>query len=82
MVQSFIKKMVEDTIGSAPFEIGDVVQHPDGHDVQIVDGQYWGTSGLSNFWYWRRVLDDGGLADEVEHGYGWQPEPTSAPSPR
>ena len=38
-------------------------------DVLITRGQYMSNGRLSNFWYWRRVLDDGTLAD-TEHGYG------------
>ena len=45
---------------------GDVVTHPDGYDVEIIDGQWWGTYGLSNFWTWKR-LDNG----KKENGYGW-----------
>jgi len=39
-----------------------------GHVVEVVDGQYWGAAGLSNFWTWRRVLDNGKLGRAVS-GY-------------
>ena len=51
---------------SKGWTIGDVVKHPDGYDVEITGGSYWGDMGLSNFWCWRRV-DTG----ETDHGYGW-----------
>jgi hypothetical protein len=51
--------------------IGKVVQHPDGRTVKVTSGQYWGTHGLSNFWYWREVMADGSLSETEEHGYGW-----------
>ncbi|KKL05710.1 hypothetical protein LCGC14_2603300 [marine sediment metagenome] len=38
-------------------------------DVYIVRGDYLVDGLLSNFWYWRRLLDDGKLG-EVEKGYG------------
>ena len=44
-------------------------------DVFITSGQYevaqgFGAPRISNFWYWKRVLEDGSLAEEEEHGYG------------
>jgi len=77
--------MVEDVLDAKPFKIGEILRHPDGYDVKIVDGQYWGERGLSNFWSWKRVMPDGSLSKTVEHGYGWErcdPENDSAaPSP-
>jgi hypothetical protein len=52
-------------------KIGEITTHPDGRKVKIISGQYWGTYGLSNFWYWREVLQDGTLSEKIEHGYGW-----------
>ncbi len=71
MVEDWIKKIDEDICGGSPFEIGDVVKHPDGRMVKIVGGRYWGEDGVSNFWYWREVKDDNSLG-EKEHGYGWR----------
>jgi hypothetical protein len=51
--------------------IGKVVRHPDGRMVKVIGGQYWGTHGLSNFWYWREVKEDGSLSEREESGYGW-----------
>ena len=65
------KAITEAVIGGSPFEVGDIVERPNGRLVKIVDGQYWGTHGLSNFWYWRRVKADGTLG-RLEHGYGWR----------
>lgn len=55
-----------------PFKVGDVVVHPDGYNVKIVGGQFWGEHGLSNFWYWKRVLANGVLSKRIAHGYGWR----------
>lgn len=71
-VAGWVREMVEEVMGGAPFAIGDEVRSPDGRRVRIVNGQYWGEYGLSNFWYWREVLPDGTLGPE-EHGYGWNP---------
>ena len=52
---------------SVKWTLGMHITHPDGYEVEIINGQYWGTYGLSNFWCWKR-LD----TDEEECGYGWQ----------
>lgn len=62
------KSFTESVLGGSPVEIGDKVQHPSGRQVQITGGQWWGTYGLSNFWYWRECMSDGSLGPE-EHGY-------------
>jgi hypothetical protein len=49
------------------------VEHPEHGLVEITAGQYWGTYGLNNFWYWQKVLEDGSLDPEEHHGYGWDP---------
>ncbi len=51
-------------------EIGKIIKHPKGYKVKVVGGQYWGTHGLSNFWYWRRVKKNGKLGKK-KCGYGW-----------
>lgn len=64
-----IRKIVEDAI-PCKLKVGLVTKHPDGRTIKIVDGQYWGEHGLSNFWYWREVRADGSLGKK-ESGYGW-----------
>lgn len=71
-VEQWVVDLTEEIIGKSPFEVGDVVKHPDGRTVKITNGQYWGTHGLSNFWYWREVKPDGSLSDPEESGYGWR----------
>ena len=63
--------LTESVCGGSPFEIGDRVTHPKHGLVEIVDGQYWGTYGISNFWYWKKVMPDGTLSKRTYHGYGW-----------
>ena len=56
-----------------PLTIGGWFLRPDGKTlVEITDGQFMGTHGLSNFWYWR-VVKDGKMVGPVHHGYGWTP---------
>lgn len=66
--------LTEGVLGGPPFAVGDLVRHPDGRQVRIVAGQYWGRHGLSNHWSWREVFADG-QEGPLEHGYGWQPSP-------
>ncbi len=68
-VAPWVKQMTEGVLGASPLEIGLIVKHPDGRKVKITKGQYWGEYGISNFWYWREVLEGGRLGPE-EHGYG------------
>jgi hypothetical protein len=60
-----------ETYISSSEKIGDIVVHPAGYKVKIVDGQYWGTYGVSNHWYWKKVLKNGKLSKKVYNGYGW-----------
>jgi len=71
MVEQWVKDIVEQSYGKSSMEIGKIITHPDGYKVKIVDGQYWGTYGLSNFWYWHKVKKDGSLTKKKYHGYGW-----------
>jgi hypothetical protein len=70
-VSPAVVNMVESIGGGEPFEIGDIVDHPKQGKVKITDGQYWGTYGVSNFWYWKKVMPDGTLSKKTYHGYGW-----------
>ena len=74
-VAEWVQELTEEVFGPH-LEIGMVVQHPrTGKTVKITDGRYWGTYGLSNFWYWREVLPDGTLSDVLEQGYWWHVAP-------
>lgn len=70
-VKPWVQEIIDETFGPH-LEIGMVTKHPDGRTVKIVDGQYMGTFGLSNFWDWQEVLPDGTLGKK-ECGYGWNP---------
>lgn len=65
MVADWVQELTEEVIGGAPVAIGKRYQHPEDGPIEITSGQYWGTHGLSNFWYWR-VLS----TDETKCGYG------------
>ena len=70
MISNFTKGLVEKVCGENTLKVGAQVSHKDGRLVEITDGQYWGTRGISNFWYWREVKEDGTLAEKIECGYG------------
>lgn len=60
--------------GVVPLQVGKVYRYQ-GKTVKVTDGEYYGTYGLSNFWYWREVLPDGSLGKEqsgYDHG-GFEP---------
>lgn len=53
MVADWVRQMTEDVIGGSPVEVGKRYVHPEDGVITITSGQYWGTHGLSNFWYWK-----------------------------
>ena len=74
-VSPFIQDIVEKVFGDH-LEIWMITINPEtGKLVKVVDGQYWGTFGFSNFWYWKDVKVDNSLDDEIHCGYGWTPLP-------
>jgi hypothetical protein len=64
-VSGRIRELTESVVGGAPVEIGKRYWHPEDGLIEITSGQYWGTHGLSNFWYWT-VVETG----ETHCGYG------------
>jgi hypothetical protein len=68
-----LKELINEVHPFSKVKIGDQLGHPSGRKVQITNGQFWGTRGVSNFWYWREVLPDGNLGPDEECGYGWGP---------
>lgn len=74
-VASWVRDMWEEvaSVDGRHLEIGMETVHPEtGKLVKIVDGQYWGMYGLSNFWWWRKIMPDGSLSEALEQGYGWR----------
>lgn len=63
-VPAFVRNIVEDTFGK-PLEVGKRYDHPEDGIIEITSGQFWGRSGVSNFWYWT-VIETGA----TKHGYG------------
>ena len=66
-----VEQIISPKIGSIVRHTGWFYEYDKNYpcDVLITDGQYMSDDRLSNFWYWKRVLGDGTLAD-TEHGYG------------
>ena len=69
-MENWVREIQDETIGGSPLKIGQRIQHIDGYEVEITKGQYMGTYGLSNFWYWQKVNEDGTLGEE-SNGYGY-----------
>jgi len=66
-----MRELVEDVFRKSTLEIGVIITHQKtGKLVKITNGSYWGTYGISNFWYWREVLPGGTLSEKEECGYG------------
>lgn len=66
-----IQELVEDIFGKSTLEVGVIITQPKtGKLVEITGGSYWGTYGVSNFWKWREVMDNGQLSDVEQSGYG------------
>lgn len=64
-------QMNAELAAQSKMKVGEVVMHPDGYKVYVTDGQYLSNGRVSNFWYWKRVNEDGSLSETTEHGYGW-----------
>lgn len=73
-IEPWVRELSERQFGGAPFKVGDRVLHSEDGLVEIISGNYWTAGGLSNFWYWKKVLPDGTLDAEKRSGYGWRPE--------
>ena len=65
------KQVSREFIPPNTLAIGETFRHIDGRLVAITKGQYMGTYGVSNFWWWREVMPDGSLGDKEECGYGY-----------
>ena len=71
MVEPWVKQIVEEVCGTDHIpEVGRKMKHSDGRTVLVTSGQYWGNHGVSNFWNWKEVKDDGSFGKE-ECGYGY-----------
>jgi hypothetical protein len=85
MVQPWVKNLVKETLSHSTQQdgkklvsiqspaIGQEVLYKNEHGkfvpVRVKDGQFWGTYGVSNFWYWD-VLNESGGVIESTCGYG------------
>lgn len=73
-VPQWVKKLLEEASNEEHLSIGMITINPENNmKVKIIDGQYWGEFGVSNFWVWKEVLADGSLGEVEYSGYGWIP---------
>jgi hypothetical protein len=70
MPEKWVTNLVEDVIGGSPLQVGKKYMHPEHGLIIVTDGQYWGTHGLSNFWYWNEIDPETGRHVKGHHGYG------------
>ncbi len=70
-IKNIVANMV-DALAPKHMKVDEIVLHPDGRSVKIIDGCYLDPiyHRVSNWWTWREVLVDGTLGKE-ESGYGW-----------
>jgi hypothetical protein len=69
-VEPWVEELTEDGLPQSSMKIGEIIRHPEGRYVKVIDGRLGGEDGYSNFWFWREVLPDGRLG-RLEHCYGW-----------
>jgi hypothetical protein len=47
-VAPWVRELTEEAIGGAALRIGGRYVHPEHGEIEVTDGQYWGTYGVSN----------------------------------
>nr|WP_250807872.1 hypothetical protein [Neorhizobium tomejilense] len=83
-LQRIAREVTEEAIPVPRWAIGDIVEHPDGYPVQIVNGILWkefpdGGQRLVNQWSWRRVDGSGNPFGATISGSGWAGDPAVSP---
>lgn len=75
MVEKWARELTEEVLGGPPVRKGGRYLHPVDGAIEVIDGQYWGQHGVSNFWYWT-VLSTG----ERNQGYAdrWPEMPSTS----
>ncbi len=58
------KQINQEFAAKSSMRVGEILRHPDGRLVEVLDGAYLGK------WTWAPLLEDGTLGPE-ESGYGW-----------
>jgi hypothetical protein len=71
-VSQWVRDLTEDVLGGPPVRVGGRYLHPVHGLIEVTSGQYWGTHGLSNHWYWTVVA-----TGETKCGYAddWPEQP-------
>jgi hypothetical protein len=63
MVNGFVRTLVETMRGAMVDPVVGEVWIYDGKRVWITGGSFWGEHGISNFWNFRYILEDGTLGE-------------------
>lgn len=70
------RNITEEFFDVPRWEVGDIVDHPDGYPVKILSGMLWqehpdGGQRLVNQWTWTQVDGSGNEIGPVHSGEGW-----------
>lgn len=82
-LREIVRNITEEAMPLPRWAIGDIVEHPEGYPVLIVDGLLWevlpnGGQRLVNRWSWRKVDGRGCPFGPVAIGDGWANDPLIA----
>ncbi len=71
------KRITNPTLGTVVHHTGWMFKDNKNYpcDVLITSGKYMSNGRLSNAWHWNRILPNGEVCNEDEHGYGSFVEP-------
>lgn len=83
-LREIARRITEDNLDLPRWNVGDVVEHPDGFPVRILRGSLWqdyadGGQRLVNQWVWIRLDSRGNEIGREMSGEGWVPDPLSHP---
>jgi hypothetical protein len=85
-LREIAREITEQNFPLPRWEIGDIVEHPDGYPVRIISGKLWeefpdGGQRLVNTWTWKRLDAAGRDTGADASGEGWASDPAvSRPS--
>jgi hypothetical protein len=80
-LREIVRNITEESMPPPRWAIGDMVEHPEGYPVLIVDGPLWevfpdGGQRLVNRWSWRKVDGKGNAFGTVTMGDGRVTDPS------
>lgn len=67
-VEQWVKDITEDVFGRSPLKVGMQIKTTDGRLFKVISGYYWGEFGISNFWNFLDITNNGSGKEYC--GYG------------